>query len=169
MVPKAVIFGCAGPELSPEEVDFFAAADPLGFILFARNCETADQIYALTEALRGAVGRPSAPVLIDQEGGRVQRLKPPRWRAAPAPARFGALAERDLERAQSAVRLNARLLAAELRALGVTVDCLPLLDLRFPEAHDVIGDRAYGAEPAQVAALGRACCEGLLAGGARCR
>ena len=151
--------------LSEPEADFFAASDPLGFILFARNCESPDQLRALTKDLRAAVERPDAPILIDQEGGRVQRLRPPHWRDAPAPRRFGEVAEQDPERARAAVRLNARLLAAELLALGVTVDCLPLLDLRFAEAHEVIGDRAYGADPGLVAALGRACCEGLLAGG----
>lgn len=164
MTPKAVIFGCAGPALSAWEADFFAASDPLGFILFARNCEAPEQIRALTAALRATVGR-NAPILIDQEGGRVQRLKPPHWRAAPAPRRFGEVAERDPSRARDAAHLNARLLAAELLAIGVTVDCLPLLDLRFAEAHEVIGDRAFAGEPGPVAELGRACCEGLLAGG----
>ncbi len=165
MAPKAVIFGCAGPKLTSWEADFFAAADPLGFILFARNCETPEQVCTLVADLRQSVGRSDAPVLIDQEGGRVQRLKPPHWRAVPAPGRFGDLACSDRPRALDAVRLNARCLAAELAPLGITVDCLPLLDLRLPGAHDVVGDRGFGADPELIAALGRACCEGLMEGG----
>ncbi len=165
MAPKAVIFGCAGPKLTSWEADFFAAADPLGFILFARNCETPEQVRTLVADLRQSVGRSDAPVLIDQEGGRVQRLKPPHWRAVPAPGRFGDLACSDRPRALDAVRLNARCLAAELAPLGITVDCLPLLDLRLPGAHDVVGDRGFGADPELIAALGRACCEGLMEGG----
>lgn len=165
MAARAVIFGCAGPELTSWETEFFAAADPLGFILFARNCETPDQVGALVAALRQTVGRSDAPILVDQEGGRVQRLKPPHWRAAPPPGRFGDLASSDRPRALEAVRLNARCLAAELAPLGITVDCLPLLDLRLPGAHDIIGDRSFGADPELVAALGRACCEGLMDGG----
>ena len=165
MAPRAVILGCEGPELTSWEAGFFAAADPLGFILFARNCETPDQVASLVAALRQTVGRSDAPVLIDQEGGRVQRLKPPHWRAAPPPGRFGDLARSNRSRGLEAVRLNARCLAAELAPLGITVDCLPLLDLRLPGAHDIIGDRSFGADPELVAALGRACCEGLLAGG----
>lgn len=163
--PRAVLFGCAGPSLSAEERAFFAAANPLGFILFARNCQTPEQVRALVAALRDSVGRADTPVLIDQEGGRVARLGPPHWRKAPPAARFGALAAVSLERARRAVWLNARLIAAELAALGITVDCAPVLDLALPETHRVIGDRAYGAEPALVAELGRACCDGLLAGG----
>ncbi len=165
MAPKAVIFGCAGLELTSWEAEFFAAADPLGFILFARNCETPEQVSTLVADLRQAVGRNEAPVLIDQEGGRVQRLKPPHWRAVPAPGRFGDLACSDRPRALDAVRLNARCLAAELAPLGITVDCLPLLDLRLPGAHDVVGDRGFSDDPDLVAALGRACCEGLMEGG----
>ena len=164
-VPRAVIFGCTGPSLTDWERAFFADSDPLGFILFRRNCETPDQIRALVTALRGTVNRADAPVLIDQEGGRVARLRPPHWEARPAAGLFAALAERDSDRALEAVRLNARLLAEDLRPLGITVDCAPVLDLRWPDAHEVIGDRAFGSEPARVAALGRAFCEGLLAGG----
>ena len=165
MATRAVIFGCEGAELTALEAGFFAEADPLGFILFARNCVAPEQVRALVVDLRQAVGRADAPVLIDQEGGRVQRLNPPAWRAAPPPGRFGELAESDHARGLEAARLNARLIAAELAGLGITVDCLPLLDLRFPEAHEIIGDRSYGTAPDLVAALGRACCEGLLAGG----
>jgi beta-N-acetylhexosaminidase len=162
---KAVIFGCEGPALGAWERAFFADCDPLGFILFARNCETPDQVRALVADLRAAIGRDDAPVLIDQEGGRVARLRPPHWRAAPAAARFGALAARDRGAAREAVRVNAGLLAAELAALGISVDCVPVLDLRAPGAHDVIGNRSFGADPELVADLGRALCEGLLSGG----
>ena len=163
--PRAVIFGCAGPELSDRERRFFADADPLGFILFQRNCVEPVQVRRLIAALRESVGRADAPVLIDQEGGRVMRLKPPHWRAAPAQARFAELAERDANGAREAAYLNARLLAAELAELGITVDCAPVLDLRLPGAHEIIGDRALGAEPGRVVELGRAVAQGLLDGG----
>jgi beta-N-acetylhexosaminidase len=159
--PSAVIFGCAGTELSAAERDFFQAAAPLGFILFQRNCASPAQVAALVAALRQAIDRPDALVLIDQEGGRVARLKPPHWPAYPAAAALGALGAQ----AEEAVRLGARLIAADLAALGVSVDCLPVLDLPVGAADKVIGDRAYGDDAARVAALGRAACEGLLAGG----
>jgi beta-N-acetylhexosaminidase len=116
----------------------------------------------LVAALRGTVGRSEAPVLIDQEGGRVARLKPPHWRAAPPASYFGRLASHDRERAHEALRINTRLLAAELIDLGIDVDCVPLLDLQFPGAHDVIGDRSFGGDPELVADLGRVVCETLL-------
>lgn len=163
--PAPVIYGCAGLELSADERDFFAEADPLGFILFARNCREPAQVRRLVDALRAGVGRADAPILIDQEGGRVARLGPPHWRRPPPAARFGALYGRDPEAAVQAARLNARLIAADLTELGIDVDCLPVLDLRMPGAHDVIGDRSFGGDPGTVAALGRAVCEGLLAGG----
>lgn len=165
MTVNAAIFGCEGLTLSDWEAGFFREADPYGFILFARNCADPAQVSALVAGLRGCVGRADAPVLIDQEGGRVARLRPPHWRAAPPAGAFGALARRDPERARDAVRLNARLLAAELVRLGITVDCLPVLDLPTPGGHEVIGDRAFGGDPDVVALLGRACCEGLLEGG----
>jgi beta-N-acetylhexosaminidase len=160
--PSAVIFGCAGTSLSASERDFFRDADPLGFILFQRNCETPEQVRALVAALRDSIGRADALILIDQEGGRVQRLKPPHWRAYPAPARLAALGG---ARARDAIRLGARLIADDLARLGITVDCLPVLDIPAAGADPVIGDRAYGDEPESVAALGRAACEGLLEGG----
>ncbi|SMF14203.1 beta-N-acetylhexosaminidase [Tistlia consotensis] len=160
----AAIVGCAGLRLDEAERRLFRETDPLGFILFARNVESPAQVAALVEALRDSVGR-RAPVLIDQEGGRVQRLRPPHWRQAPAAEAFARLYETDPERACALLRLNLRLIAAELAELGIDVDCVPCLDLRLPEGHGVIGDRAYGSDPAQVAALGRAACEGLLAGG----
>ena len=163
--PAPVIYGCAGPELGADERDFFATADPLGFILFARNCREPTQVRRLVDALRASVGRADAPILIDQEGGRVARLGPPHWRRPPPASRFGALYGRDHEAAVQATRLNARLIAADLRELGIDIDCLPVLDLRLPGAHDVIGDRSFGGDPEIVATLGRAACEGLLAGG----
>lgn len=163
--PRAVIFGLAGPFLDSAERSFFAAANPLGFILFARNCDSPEQIAALTGELRRCVRRADAPVLIDQEGGRVQRLKAPQWRAAPPAGRFGTLHERDAAAAIEAAWLNGRLLAADLQPLGIDVDCAPVLDVRVPEGHDIIGDRAFGGSPERVAKLARATCEGLLAGG----
>jgi beta-N-acetylhexosaminidase len=160
--PLAAILGCAGPELSAVERDFFRDADPLGFILFQRNCQMPKQLRALVAALRDSVGRADAPVLIDQEGGRVARLKPPHWPAYPAPAAIAALGG---AKALGAARAAARLIADDLAGLGITVDCVPVLDMPVPGANAVIGDRAWGNAPAPVAALGRAVCEGLLAGG----
>jgi beta-N-acetylhexosaminidase len=160
-----VIFGLSGPTLSSTERSLFAAADPLGFILFARNCIEPAQVRALVADLREAVGRNDAPVLIDQEGGRVARLRPPHWRAAPAAARFAVLARTDEAQAREAAWLNARMLAAELADLGITVDCAPVLDVPHPGAHEVIGDRAAGDTAERAALLGRAWCDGLLAGG----
>ena len=159
--PKAVIFGCAGTELTDEERRFFAAADPLGFILFARNCDHPAQVRALTEALRQSVGRADAPVLIDQEGGRVRRLRPPHWRDVPAPGRFGEVYGRDAAAATEAVRINARLIAAELVDLGIDVNCLPVLDLPIDGAHQAIGDRAFSGDPAIATRLGEAALAGL--------
>lgn len=161
-IPAAGIFGCASLTLSDQERRFFQAVNPLGFILFARNVDNPDQVRALVADLRASVGRADAPVLIDQEGGRVQRLKPPHWRKAPAGAPFAALAGRDLDLAKEALRLNFRLIGRELADLGIDVDCAPVLDVPVPGAHDVIGDRAYGLTPAMVAELGRAVCDGLL-------
>ncbi|HUC63145.1 MAG TPA: beta-N-acetylhexosaminidase [Alphaproteobacteria bacterium] len=163
-VPRAAILGCAGLTLGGDERALFRDADPLGFILFARNCAEPAQVKDLVASLRAAVGRADAPILIDQEGGRVARLKPPHWRAAPAAARLGAIAARDPERAARASFLNARLIARELADLGIDVDCAPVLDLGLRETHQVIGDRAFAAEPEIVARLGRAFCDGLLAG-----
>lgn len=151
--------------MDQEESRFLQEADPLGFILFARNIETPDQVRELTRSLRDLVGRADAPVLIDQEGGRVQRLRPPHWRSAPPAADFGRLALKDLAAARRAVYLNHRLIADELIALGITVDCAPVVDLRHQGAHEVIGDRAFGADPILVADLGRVACQGLLDGG----
>src|SRR5216683_2218646 len=146
----------------PTERDFFRDADPLGFILFQRNCDHPNQLRRLVAALRDAVGRADAPVLIDQEGGRVARLKPPHWPAYPAPAAIAALGG---AAAKEAAWLGARLIADDLAALGITIDCVPVLDIPVAGADAVIGDRALGDEPAVVATLGRAVCEGMLAGG----
>ncbi len=160
-----MILGCAGTSLADGEKRFFREADPLGFILFANNCAAPDQIRALVAELRDSVGRGEAPVLIDQEGGRVSRLGPPEWRAAPPAARFGELAVENMESALEAARLNARLIAADLADLGINVDCAPVLDVPVPGAHDVIGDRAFSRDPAVIARLAGAAIEGFLAGG----
>jgi beta-N-acetylhexosaminidase len=162
----AAIFGCAGPLLTESETSFFREVAPFGFILFQRNCESPDQVRGLVRDLRDSIGRADAPVLIDQEGGRVARLRPPTWRAAPAPGRIGAIAARDRHLALEAARLNASLMGRELAGLGITVDCAPVLDLQVSGAHaGVVGDRALGNDPELVGALGRAICDGLLAGG----
>ncbi|CAA7623500.1 putative sugar hydrolase/Beta-N-acetylhexosaminidase [Candidatus Terasakiella magnetica] len=159
--PAAIVFGCAGKTVTEEERRFFARVNPLGFILFARNIETPAQVRALVAELRASVGRPDAPVLIDQEGGRVQRLRPPHWRKAPTGEAFARLAATDLAAAKEALRLNFRLIGRELADLGIDVDCAPVLDVPVPGAHDVIGDRAYGLEPLQVADLAQEVMEGL--------
>ena len=158
----AAVFGCAGPELQAEEAAFFRDANPLGFILFTRNCKSPKQIRRLTTALRITVGRADAPILMDHEGGRVQRLPSPPWRQVAAPAQFGMLPKNV---AAAAVTINARLMAFELLELGVDVNCVPCLDVKDPEGHQVIGDRAYSDNPTVVAKLGRAAANGLLAGG----
>src|SRR5438876_1724125 len=163
--PRAASFGCAGPDLTPDERAFFRDADPLGFILFARNVDTPERTRRLVEDLRSSVARAETPVLVDQEGGRVARLRPPHWRKAPPARLFGELYARDPERGLEAARLNSRLLAADLASIGADVDCLPVLDIGFPETHAAIGDRAYADRPEAVAALGRAAAEGLLAEG----
>ena len=164
-LPRAVILGCAGATLTDEERRFFESADPLGFILFRRNCVSPDQVRKLVAELRAAVGRDDAPVLIDQEGGRVARLCPPHWPLNPPARSIGDLWERDRDAAVEAAWLNARLIAAMLTDLGISVDCAPVRDVPVPGAHDIIGDRAFGSEPETVAALGRAACDGFLDGG----
>ncbi|MEO5336715.1 MAG: beta-N-acetylhexosaminidase [Magnetospirillum sp. WYHS-4] len=163
--PLSLVAGCSGPALTEAERRFFRGADPLGFILFRHNCETPTQVRALIDDLRDAVGRADAPVLIDQEGGRVARLRAPQWWEAPPAAAFARLADTDPDSAREAAFLSARLLAHEMHALGITVDCAPVLDIPQPGADPIIGDRAYGTTPERVAALGRAACEGFLAGG----
>jgi beta-N-acetylhexosaminidase len=160
-----VIFGCGGPVLSPDERAFFCDSSPWGFILFGRNIENPEQVKSLVRSLRETVEDPQAPVLIDQEGGRVSRLKPPHWHERPAAARFGALHDVNPEMAREAVYLNARLIAHDLAELGINVDCLPVLDVPVRGAHDVIGDRAFAHDPVTVIDLGRAQMEGLMEGG----
>lgn len=162
---SAAILGCAGTTLTAEEVAFFKDVKPWGFILFKRNIADPNQVRALTAALRETVGRPDAPILIDQEGGRVARLQPPHWRIYPPGRAYGELLANDPLVAREITRLGARLIAHDLHALGINVDCVPVLDVPDPQGHEIIGDRAYGDTPEQVATLGRAAAEGLLAGG----
>jgi beta-N-acetylhexosaminidase len=163
---RALILDCEGARPTPDERALFRDADPWGFILFARHCQTADDVRAICAELRDCVGR-DAPVFIDQEGGRVARLKAPAFPAHPPMGAFGALWREDPERAKNAARLNARLIGRLISDLGVDVDCLPMLDVRQPAADKaVIGDRALAEDAAAVAALGRAVMEGLMEGGA---
>jgi beta-N-acetylhexosaminidase len=162
---RAFITGVSGLELSVAEREFIRAERPWGFILFKRNVENPAQVTRLVEELRTTIDDPDAPILIDQEGGRVQRLGPPHWPTYPAGAVFSALYNIDPSLGLSAARLSARLIAADLGDLGVTVDCLPLADVPVVGADAVIGDRAYGSEPHKVAAIARAVTEGLAQGG----
>jgi beta-N-acetylhexosaminidase len=164
-VSQAVIFGCAGPSLGDDEAGFFRRAEPWGFILFGRNVVSPNQVRTLVEALRASVGRRDAPVLIDQEGGRVARLGSPHWRPYPPARAYADIAARDPVLAREMAWLGARLIAHDLAALGINVDCAPVLDTPAAGAHEIIGDRAYGETPDMVALLGRAAMEGFLAGG----
>ena len=165
MTTRAFITGVSETELNAAERAFIRAERPWGFILFKRNIESPQQVTRLVEEMRKELGEPDAPVLIDQEGGRVQRLGPPHWPAYPAGAVFGRLYDIDPVLGRTAARLSARLIAADLRALGVTVDCLPLADVPVAGADAVIGNRAYGTEPGKVADIARAVTEGLEQGG----
>jgi beta-N-acetylhexosaminidase len=162
---QAAIYGLAGEALTADERAFFRGADPAGYILFRRNIADLAQLKALTDDLRALHGRDDLPILIDQEGGRVARMRPPVWPAFPSAWTFAALYSRAPMTAIQAARTNAQAIAAMLREAGVNVDALPLLDVRQEGADDIIGDRALGAEPMQVAALGRAVLDGLAAGG----
>jgi beta-N-acetylhexosaminidase len=164
MTMKAFIIGVSGTELAADEREFIASERPWGFILFKRNIVTPAQVAALVGQLREAVGAVDAPVLIDQEGGRVQRLGPPHWPAYPPGAAFGRLYDIDPALGLAAARLSARLIADDLLPLGLTVDCLPLADVPVAGADAVIGDRAYGSRPDKVAAIARAVTEGLEQG-----
>ncbi|HST36330.1 MAG TPA: beta-N-acetylhexosaminidase [Allosphingosinicella sp.] len=159
------IFGLSGLALTADEIAFFKDAEPAGYILFARNCGNRGQLRALTDSLRALSGRDDLPILIDQEGGRVARMKPPEWPAFPAGWRFSELYDKAPISAIEAARVNAQALALMVGEVGINVDCLPLLDVRDEGSHDVIGDRALGGEPLRVAALGRAVLDGLEAGG----
>ncbi|HVX77268.1 MAG TPA: beta-N-acetylhexosaminidase [Bradyrhizobium sp.] len=165
MSTRAFITGVLGPELSADEREFIRSERPWGFILFKRNVETPQQVARLVAELRDAVNRPDAPVLIDQEGGRVQRLGPPHWPDYPAGRVFSRLYDIDPALGLSAARLSTRLIAADLAELGITVDCLPLADVPVAGANDVIGDRAYGTAPGKVSLIARAVTEGLEQGG----
>ncbi len=164
-MPKALIVGVPGPDLDSATRRLLTDIDPLGFILFARNVENPAQVRALVADLRNTIGRADAPVLIDQEGGRVARLKPPHWRAAPPASVFGRLAARNPEGAKRAVHLNAQLIGAELAALGINVDCAPVCDVPAADADPIIGDRAFATDPETVAVLARCFCAGLSAAG----
>jgi len=165
MAAKAFISGAAGPRLDSNERAFFAEEQPWGLILFKRNCIDPAEIADLVAGFREAVGRPDAPVLIDQEGGRVQRLQPPRWPAYPPGRVLGLLGEADEEAGLRAAWLQGRLIAADLHALGINIDCLPVLDVIVPGANEAIGNRSFGGDPALVAQLGRAEADGVFAGG----
>lgn len=161
----AFITGCEGLALKADEVSFLREAQPWGLILFARNVDTPDQIRAFTNHFREIVGRADAPVLIDQEGGRVQRMRPPNWRKYPPGRAYAEAYGRDAVAGLRATRLVYRLLAQDLQHAGINVDCVPVLDVPQPGSHDIIGDRAYGMTPEQVALLGRAAAQGLMDGG----
>ena len=162
MTVRAFICGCKGLVLQSEEIAFLRKYQPWGLILFKRNVDTPAQVQALVAQFRDVVGRSDAPVLIDQEGGRVQRLGPPHWPAYPSAARLaGADPEANIDRVRNATRL----IAQDLHALGITVDCLPVLDVPAPGGHNVIGDRAYATNAAMVAKLGLAAAQALLSGG----
>jgi beta-N-acetylhexosaminidase len=165
MQTRAFITGISGPKLNAAEREFIQHERPWGFILFKRNIETPRQVASLVRELKNLAVVSDAPVLIDQEGGRVQRLGPPHWPVYPAGALFGALYDEDPSLGLAAARLSARSIAADLWELGISVDCLPLADVRVPGADAVIGDRAYGTGPDKVAAIARAVTEGLELGG----
>jgi beta-N-acetylhexosaminidase len=161
---QPLFLGLAGLVLNDDERALFRAANPAGYILFKRNVDSPDQVRALTQSLRDLAGR-DVPILIDQEGGRVARLRPPHWPEFPTGERFGLLYDKAPITAIEACRLNALALAALLKDLGINVDCLPLLDVRDTQGHDIIGDRSFGAEPMVVSALGKAVLDGFRAGG----
>ncbi|MFA5969298.1 MAG: glycoside hydrolase family 3 N-terminal domain-containing protein [Sphingomonas sp.] len=162
---KPVIFGVAGPALGADEAAFFRETDPAGFILFKRNIENRAQVRALTDSLRALAGRDDLPILIDQEGGRVARMGPPEWPAFPAGPAFDALYDLAPISAIEAARANAEAIALMLHEVGITVDCLPLLDVSQPDTTEAISTRALGHEPMRVAAMGRAIVDGLRRGG----
>ena len=165
MSARAFITGVAGVDLNEDECEFLRAAQPWGLIIFKRNVQSPDQLRGLVGKFRALVGRADAPVLIDQEGGDVQRLQPPHWPRYPAGEDYGRVFDRDRTAGLAAARLGARLIAADLAALGITVDCLPLADVPVANADPVIGSRAYGTSPAKVAAIAGAVAQGLIEGG----
>jgi len=165
MTVSALIIGCSGHVLTAQEIDFLREFDPWGLILFQRNCQSPEQIKALISSFRGIFGRCDAPVLIDQEGGRVQRLGPPHWREYPAAGVFGDLFQKDRDDARQATYLITRLMAEDLHDLGISVDCLPVVDVPHPGADNIIGNRAYSNEPEIVAELAHLAAKALLDGG----
>jgi beta-N-acetylhexosaminidase len=165
MTARAFITGLSGTALSSDERSFLREAEPWGLVVFKRNIETPDQLRGLVAGFRAAVGRADAPVLVDQEGGRVQRLGPPHWPSYPNGAQYGRIWERDPASALEAARMGARLIAADLLPLGIDVNCLPLADVPTPDADPVIGDRAYGESAEKVAAIAGAIADGLMEGG----
>jgi beta-N-acetylhexosaminidase len=162
---QAAIFGLAGTALSADEAGFFRDSAPAGYILFKRNIESKEQLRALTDAIRDLEGHDEVPILIDQEGGRVARMRPPVWPAFPSGEAFDRLYQIAPSSAIEAARVNARALGLMLHEAGVNVDCLPMLDVRQPGASDIVGDRALGSEPMQVASLGKAVLDGLSSAG----
>jgi len=165
MGSKAFTTGCLGYSLTADEIAFFRDERPWGFIIFLWNIDEPAQVQDLCASFRDAVGDPNAPILIDQEGGRVRRLQPPHWQTYPSAAALAGLYKDNPEDSIRAVWLMSRLHAFDLLKLGVTINCLPVLDVQLPSSHDSIGDRSYGRDPQMVANLGRAACDGLLAGG----
>ena len=162
---QAAIYGLAGPQMTADEAAFFADSRPAGYILFKRNIESREQLRRLTDSLRDLEGHDEVPILIDQEGGRVARMRPPEWQSFPAGEAFDRLYQLAPSSAIEAARVNARALGLMLHEVGINVDCLPMLDVRQPGATDIVGDRALGSEPMQVASLGRAILDGLKSAG----
>jgi len=162
---QAAIYGLAGTELTVDEAAFFADSRPAGYILFKRNIESREQLRGLTDALRDLEGHDEVPILIDQEGGRVARMRPPEWQSFPPGDAFDRLYQLAPSSAIEAARVNARALGLMLNEVGINIDCLPMLDVRQPGANDIVGDRALGSEPMQVASLGRAILDGLASAG----
>ncbi|MGA0346353.1 MAG: beta-N-acetylhexosaminidase [Alphaproteobacteria bacterium] len=162
---RAIIFGLSGLALTPEEIAFLEEFNPFGFILFGRNCQTPDQLRELVEAIRRIPGQANAPILIDQEGGRVSRLKEPGWRHPPAARLFGKLSEQTLDLGLRAAYLNARIISSDLTKAGINVDCAPVLDVLTTGTHKIIGDRGYSLDANLVAKIGDAVCRGFMDGG----
>lgn len=159
--PRAVIFGCSGLTLTEDEKELFNRYQPLGFILFTRNCQSPEQVKTLVKELKSCVNHAQVPILIDQEGGRVARLKSPHWRTYPHASLFGDMAHEDLDQAKWCVEANATLMAYELRAMGINVNCTPLLDLPAPGAHPIISNRAYSSSIEMTVELAESCLIGL--------
>jgi len=162
---QAAIYGLAGAELTAEEAGFFADSRPAGYILFRRNIESRQQLRRLTDSIRELEGHDEVPILIDQEGGRVARMRPPEWQTFPPGEAFDRLYQLAPSSAIEAARVNARALGLMLNEVGINIDCLPMLDVRQPGANDIVGDRALGSEPMQVASLGKAILDGLKSAG----